>query len=72
MGICSKILFFPPSHYLKIPCQPRKSQQKKCKIWGFFLTVLSEKNLPANKSNINIRGAANRQNLRQTATEKAI
>ncbi len=72
MGICSKIIFSQPSHYIKIPYQPRKSQPKKCKILVFFLTLLSEKNLLANKSNINIRGAANRQNLRQTGTEKAI
>jgi hypothetical protein len=32
MGICPKILFFPPSDYIKIPYQRRQSQQKKCKI----------------------------------------
>jgi hypothetical protein len=32
MGICPKILFLQPSHYIKIPYQRRQSQQKKCKI----------------------------------------
>ncbi|TAE51221.1 MAG: hypothetical protein EAZ25_17305 [Oscillatoriales cyanobacterium] len=47
MGICLKILFLQPSHYIIIPYQRRKSQQKKCKIWGFFLTLLSEKKSPS-------------------------
>jgi hypothetical protein len=36
IGICPKILFLQPSHYIKIPYQRRQSQQKNVKFCDFF------------------------------------